>query len=261
MKKNKNRFAFLLVGILIGFLVAWSVIWWQGNSGVSRNLFKNVKNYFSNLFSNNDKEDYTLISDNNTDNNKYKPDPLLNPKPKTDSVYFDSTGIDLSNPDALDEFLAMYNGELPDSSLFDSILKNQKNVDINNYNDKSSGDIKVKKDKLIYAKYFTIPGLEEFFSNDKIDSLLIDENVHEKSSNKLLVEFWKSPINYKGYKTNKNKLVLFGIDQLNMISFKMQNKILYMKYTSDYYQIDRSVEFKSLIPLNNPNIISQLSNR
>ncbi|MFA4853177.1 MAG: hypothetical protein WC599_11715, partial [Bacteroidales bacterium] len=137
------------------------------------------------------------------------------------------------------------------------------NIDINTYS--ASNNIPIKKDQLIYAKSFTIPGIDQFNNDDpdKIDSLLTDNkaNTLNKFKNMFSVEFWKSPINYKGYKTGKNKLVLFGIDQFNMISFKMLNKTLYMKYISDYYQVDKTSEFKSLVSVNNQNIINQLNSK
>ncbi|MFH0867401.1 MAG: hypothetical protein V1904_14505 [Bacteroidota bacterium] len=255
----------MFVGILIGFLIAWSIVWWQGGSAGSWHFFKNFKHYISNLFDSKDKdEDVTIITEPGIKNNNSKIDPLLSAEMKNDSAYYDSTHFDFSNPDALDEFLAMYNGQLPDSSLFDSILKSQKNIDINNYNN-AAEDVHVKKDKLIYAKSFTLPGIEYLFSDntDKLDSLLSENSSSEKNNtnNILHVEFWKSPINYKGYKTGKNKLVLFGIEQFSMISFKILDKTLYMKYVSDYYQMDRTPEFKSLIPVSNSNLVSQLNNQ
>jgi hypothetical protein len=265
MKKPRNRFSYMFVGILIGFLVAWSIVWWQGRSAGNWHFFKDVKHYISNLFSSKDKdEDIMVITEPATKNNiSKKTDPLLIAEMKNDSAYYDSTNFDFSNPEALDEFLAMYNGQLPDSSLFDSILKSQKNIDINTY-ENTAADIHVKKDKLIYAKSFTIPGIEFLFSDntEKLDSLLAENSSDTKNNDDILhVEFWKSPINYKGYKTGKNKLVIFGIDQYSMISFKILNKTLYMKYLSDYYEIDRTLDFKSLIPLNNNNLVSQLNSQ
>lgn len=264
MKKPRNRFSYMFAGIFIGFLIAWSIVWWQGSSVGNWHFFRNVKHYISNLFSSKDKEDVTIITEPNTKNNNSKVDPLLTTELKNDSAYYDSTNFDFSNPDALDEFLAMYNGQLPDSSLFDSILKSQKNIDINNY-DNTAENVHVKKDKLIYAKSFTISGIEIFDTDntDMLDSLLSENSsaVKNNTNDILHVEFWKSPINYKGYKTGKNKLVLFGIEQFSMISFKILNKTLYMKYLSDYYQIDRTLEFKSLIPLSNNNLVSQLNSQ
>lgn len=262
MKKNRGRFSYLFVGVLIGLLIAWSFIWWQGSSDGSWNFLREAKHYISNLFSSKDKEDVTIITENDTKKNHTTADPLRTTELKNDSAYYDSTNFDFSNPDALDEFLAMYNGQLPDSLLFDSILKSQKNFNVNAY-ENSSGDIHIKKDKLIYAKSFNVPGIIYYISDntERLDSLLSANNSSDVNDEILHVEFWKSPINYKGYKTGKNKLVLFGIDQYGMASFKMMNNTLYMKYLSEYYQIDRTLDFKSLIPISNSSLVSQLNSQ
>ena len=265
MKKSKNRFAYLLVGMFIGILIAFSIFWWQGNNIIEWTFLNKVKMYFGNIFSiKKDDHDITLINENSTkqNNNNIKQN-IQDPKLKNDSAYYDSTNINFYDPNALDEFLAKYNGQLPDSLVLDSILKSQNNIDINSYS--SASNIEVKKDRLIYVKSYTVPGID-IFSGDNpgmLDSVLTDNknSVQKKAKNILRVEFWKSPVNYKGYKKGKNKLVIFGLDQFDMISFKMLNKILYMKYISDFFQIDKTVEFKSLNPISNSQLLSQLNSK
>ena len=265
MKKPKNKFSYLLVGIFIGFLVAWSIIWWQGYNPIGEwNFFKKIGTYFSNLFDRRNHHDITIINENaNKQKNANEGIDKVSTTLKNDSAYYDTTNLNLYDPNALDEFLARYNGKLPDSLVLDSILKSQDNSDINTYS--ASDNIHVKKDRLIYAKSYIVPGIDQY-NNDKpgkLDSLLTDNKTspHMNRANSLQVEFWKSPINYKGYKTGKNKLVLFGIDRFDMISFRMQNKTLYMKYISDFYQVDNTQEFKSLIPVTNQSILNQLAGK
>ncbi|MGD0711158.1 MAG: hypothetical protein ABR968_08230, partial [Bacteroidales bacterium] len=256
MKKPRSKFIYLAVGVFIGFLVAWSIIWWQGMRSTGEwSFFKKARSYFSNVFIRKDHPDITVINEKPVKQNK----PVINKTKerelKNDSAFYDSTNVDLYDPNALDEFLAKYNGHLPDSLVLDSVIKSQKKVNVNTNSNSYSEN--VKKDKLIFAKAFHVPGLTLFAGDNpsKIDSLLTDNKKSSTPNNAVLnslkVEFWKSPINYKGYKTGKNKLVVFGLDQFNMISFRILNNTLYMKYLSDFYQIDRSGDFKSLIPINN----------
>ncbi|NTW31893.1 MAG: hypothetical protein HGB12_04595, partial [Bacteroidetes bacterium] len=144
-----------------------------------------------------------------------------------------------------------------------SIVKSQKNIDINTYS--TTNNVPVKKDKLIYVKSYTVNGIGKFFTGTagKLDSLLTDNKTGTNNNlvNSLRVEFWKSPINYKGYKSGANKLVIFGLDNIEVVSFKILNKNLYMKYMAEYYQIENSTDFKSLNPINNQQLISQLGNK
>ena len=260
MKQPKNRFAYMIVGIFIGVLIAFSIAWWQGNSIGEWGLFKKVKAYFSRS----DDHSISVVNENANNKENLKSTPKLNNEAlKNDSAYYDSTNIDLYDPNALDEFLAKYNGHLPDSLVLDSIIKSQNNVDINSYS--AVNNVEVKKDKLIFAKSYNIPGLEMFSADNpgRLDSLLTDNKSGSANNNKNLmkVEYWKSPINYKGYKTGKNKLVLFGIDNFEMVSFRVFNKSLYMKYMSEYYLIDKTEDFKSLIPVSNQQLITQLNSK
>jgi hypothetical protein len=265
MKKPRNKFIYLVVGVFIGFLIAWSVVWWQGNHSLGEwNFFKKAKSYFSNIFIKKDHPDITVINEKPVKQNKSNVNKTRDRELKNDSAFYDSTNVDLYDPNALDEFLAKYNGHLPDSLVFDSIIKSQKNVDINTYSKNST--VNVKKDRLIFAKSYQVTGMTLFTADNptKIDSLLTDnksKNQNIAAANTLRVEFWKSPINYKGYKTGKNKLVIFGLDQFDMISFRMLNNTLFLKYLSDYYQIDKSDDFKSLNPISNPQVLSQLNSK
>lgn len=254
----------MLVGVFIGILIAFSIAWWQGSDMGEWNVVKKVKSYISNIFSKSEDNDVTTISDNsNNKNTSNKIQKITDPGLKNDSAYYDTTNIDSYDPAALDEFLARYNGQLPDSLVLDSIIKSQNNIDINTYN--TAGTQPVKSDKIIFARSYNVPGVDLFAADksDGLDSLLTDNKsqTQNKNKNSLRVEFWKSPINYKGYKVSVNKLIIFGIDHFDMVSFKMMSKVLYLKYMSDYYQIDKTIDFKPLAIVNNSQLISQLNSK
>ena len=131
MNKQKNKFAYMLVGIFIGVLIAFSIVWWKGNNISDWKLISKVKTYCSNIFDRHNEKTVAVINEKSINkNNKIKQN-ISNNMLRNDSAYFDSTNVNLYDPNALDEFLANYNGHLPDSLLMDSILKSQKNVDIN----------------------------------------------------------------------------------------------------------------------------------
>lgn len=264
MKKPKNKFGYLLVGIFIGVLIAFSIVWWQGNDFGRWGILNKVKLYISNLFNNDDERNISGITDNPENGNKSNAArKITDPGLRNDSAFYDTTNVNLYDPSALDEFLAKYSGQLPDSLLLDSIIKSQNNVDINSYN--TASGIEVKKDKLIYAKTFKVPGITIFDGDnpDKLDTLLTDYkgSLQDKTKNIIKVEFWKSPINYKGFKTGVNKIILFGIDQFDMVSFKSMNNTLYMKYMSDFYQLYKTNGFEKLVPVSNQQVLSQLNSK
>ena len=263
IKKPKNKFSYLFVGVFIGFFIAWSIVWWQGfrlNSDWT--FFKKIKSIFAPSVSN-DNKNVTLIESEGNSYNFLSGTTNSRKNLSGDSDYYDTTRYSTYDVDALDEFLAMYKGQLPDSLLLDSILKSQNNMDFNTYS--STKPLTVKKDKLIYTKTYTIAGYDKLNEKDqtsKFDSLLIDNNVKQNTTkNILFVEFWKSPINYKGYKIINNKLIIFGLDQLNDILFKTFNKSLYMKYLSEFYVMEIGQDFKPFIPVSNLALLNQLNGK
>lgn len=65
------------------------------------------------------------------------------------------------------------------------------------------------------------------------------------ASPQLQVEFWVSPINYRGYKWHRNKLILFGIDEPDEVRmFRVEGK-LYMHYLNDFYLLEPAEDFTS----------------
>ena len=65
----------------------------------------------------------------------------------------------------------------------------------------------------------------------------------------ILVEFWVSPINYKGYKMYRNKLVLFGMEEPDGVKLYRKDGKLYLKTLNKYFLIEQSEEFTSYQPV------------
>ncbi len=262
MKRSKGKFGYVLFGVLVGVLISISILWWTGNNPFGEiHIFKNIKSYFSDLFKKSADDDTSntkkidVVSLKNNSSNKIKTG-----KPNPDSSYFDSTSIDFYDAAALDEFLASFNGKLPDSIKIDSFFKSQRNVDFVDPVKPEQG-IAVKKDKLLFVLTCNVPGLDKLENSNisKADSLIIENGSSESASNILSVEFWKSPVNYKGYKTGKNKVILFGINANEKVSFKVFNNALYMKHRDSFFLIEKTYEFKPFSPVTNNQLISQLS--
>ncbi len=79
-----------------------------------------------------------------------------------------------------------------------------------------------------------------------LEQVKVDNN----PSQKMQVEFWVSPINYRGYKWHHNKIILFGMDEPDAVRlFRIDGK-LYMHYMNDYYLIEPAEDFTSYQPVN-----------
>jgi hypothetical protein len=102
----------------------------------------------------------------------------------------------------------------------------------------NSNDIVVIKDEQMAAKTYSIINLEQ----KRADSI----PTKETSTGSLAVEFWKSPLNYHGYKFNRNKLVLFGYGDQDLVAvFKVDNTTV-LKCLTGTFRIEPTTEFHVL---------------
>jgi hypothetical protein len=118
----------------------------------------------------------------------------------------------------------------------------------------------VKKDEFLFAKQVQIIDLDVRADNSGKDSLLaVISGIKEPLPvTNIIVEYWKSPINYKGYKMSRQKIVLFGLTAYdNPVVYKL-NDNFYLKSSDRVYKIERNLEFKGYEPVIDANIIKLL---
>ncbi len=127
--------------------------------------------------------------------------------------------------------------------------------------------INIKKEELLVSKELSIYPLDNNASNKQIknDSLLAlvsgtkDES-KKGSIQKIIVELWKSPINFKGYQASKNKIVIYGIPEIQEIKLFSNKNYLYLKHNENVYYIEYNNNFNSYEKVNDTGILSQINN-
>ncbi len=221
---SKNKIIYLFVGILIGFVIGGASVWWLQNY--------DLKVWFS--FSGKDK---MLLKGNNSEGdsiiivNNAKENAANNSKKNNN-----------------------YNLNATKNDSLAANTSNNPNADTLNIK-RSDEDIVVVKDELIYTKNYKVEGYSDanYKRDIALDSLLIDDkSTKHLPSNTIHVEFWKSPVNYKGYKFLNNKLILFGVYQYDFATFESKNGNLYLTYLNNYYPIEKTNDFKQLISIKKP---------
>jgi hypothetical protein len=116
-------------------------------------------------------------------------------------------------------------------------------------------DIVVKQDQLLITTTLAVENKsgdkngikDETLTNEAVEKLNpgADLPEEEKLPGNYLVEFWVSPINYRGYKMSKNKLILFGIEEPDAVKLYRVNDGIYMSYLREYYRLNNSFDFVS----------------
>lgn len=242
-----RKFAYLFIGILIGLSASLSYIWWKDNSYKEWRFLTRINNYISNIFTSSNKENNEQIENNNQEAVKIKRNKSL--KYNSDSSYFDTTSSDRYDASALDEYLST-NHSANDTFSFDTTQYT--------LNNNQSVNELVMKDKLMATKIFNLHLNDaQTDRNNKLDSLLTDNKTNQSATTK--VEFWKSPINYKGYKYGGGRIIIFGVLNYTLATVLSYNKTTYLKYNGEYYPLETTAEFRPLLPIGNQNLISQLN--
>lgn len=181
----------------------------------------------------------------------------------------DSTNITLNN---LKQVSSETNKEQKNENISDDDLSNnefesEENVIADSINTTNFEEpITIKKEELLVSKEIMIQFIDNNTTakTNKNDSLLAvvsgtkDES-KKGAQQKMLVELWKSPINYKGYQASKNKLVCFGlteIDEIKLFSFKNN---LILKYYESVYTIELNSDFNNYEKLTDSNTLNLIN--
>ncbi|MCX6231843.1 MAG: hypothetical protein NTZ33_09895 [Bacteroidetes bacterium] len=226
---SSNKFILFLIGVVVGIAIGASVVWWMQNY--------NFKVWFS--FKGKDKQE-VIQAENTTSAN--------NPNDEKSKAIINTvkSGIQKKTDGSFNQNDTNYVSTNSTSHNSDSIKG-----ETNNGN---SDDFVIAKDELLFTRIIKVEGVNT--ANDKkeaaLDSLLINDKTKKLPSNLVKVEFWRSPINYKGYKYSGNKLVLFGIYVYENASLESRNNKLYLNYTNTFYLIENTDDFEPLMAVKLP---------
>jgi hypothetical protein len=72
------------------------------------------------------------------------------------------------------------------------------------------------------------------------------------------LEFWTSPLNYKGYKMNRNKIVLYGLPDSDGIKLFQLDDEIYLQNGTVTYHLESGNDFRTYEKVNSESILSKL---
>ncbi len=109
---------------------------------------------------------------------------------------------------------------------------------------KTTNDIKVASEEFLSVKNIK---LISFNNNNYNDSTLANLAEVKNDKNDLyFVEFWKTPLNSKGYRFTKNKIMLYGfVDHVNVELYELDSNY-YIKCSDQVFKLFYSSDFKPL---------------
>jgi hypothetical protein len=221
----KNQFLVFILGLIAGAILIFLIFSYKDN----------LLNALG-LSSNSNPDIIITIDDNDSDDSKIK-------KKVKKTIIKTNTNDSLLNVSKNDSLKSALDSLNNSEEIVYSFSKDS--IDVEN--------IVVAKDMLLMAKKYKPSGNPIVFYCDdpnSIDSLLIDNNIQIPKDG-LLVEFWKSPVNFKGYRLTTKKLVLYGIYDFSDIKFTYKVDALIMNFNGKDFLLRCNDEF---IPANFGNI-------
>jgi hypothetical protein len=72
------------------------------------------------------------------------------------------------------------------------------------------------------------------------------------------VEFWKSPLNYKGYKMSRGKIILYGINPVTPVNITQQDDIYYLLVNQSAYRVEYTDDYKPFEKVTDKSILKKV---
>ncbi len=258
-KKSDYGFSFVLLGLILGFFMGSGIVYWYSNRQNDSSFAYNLWDYFSGLFQGSENTSTYVIAANDPptpDTQVTKPagaqvimaHTLLPLQSQSDSLLNDHRAIDDSTafaekialPDsapAPDELLTDFENPAPESELLEEP------------EEPISQPIRIAQDQLLQIRAYSLPskrpGENKSEAISQLESLLGNHPQRPGTENMMLVEFWTSPFNFRGYKMSHNKLVVYGLDQVEAFSLHSDGENIFIKYFDAFYPVKPTMDYKA----------------
>lgn len=138
--------------------------------------------------------------------------------------------------------------------------KNSPNI---NYNEVDAliheGDnITVAQEELLSVKNIKVIDLDGQAKKDTLTGQLAGVTSSD-FPNMFFVEFWKTPLNSKGYRMTRNRVILYGLSDFSSITIYKVDDSFYLKNDDVVYKISVGTEFKPMELVNDSSLLAKIN--
>lgn len=123
----------------------------------------------------------------------------------------------------------------------------------------SQEEIIVKRDEFLSFIDIEITRINDGEGFQPRDSLINKLQGNSETKKTIRIEFWKSPVNYQGYRLLSNKILLFGMPQESRIMVYKFKNILYLRNGKVVYEIIENDDFESFDKVTDDSILKVLN--
>ena len=131
-------------------------------------------------------------------------------------------------------------------------------VSDNSNSEYNSEEIIVKRDELIESRVLKLIVVNRNAAKGKTDSLIHVFQGSSSQSPEYRIEFWRSPINYRGFKFIRNAIVTFGLDPNESSRLFLLDDSIYLKHGISVFRLYTTEKFEPFSKVIDDNIIKQL---
>lgn len=119
--------------------------------------------------------------------------------------------------------------------------------------------INIAKDELLSVKNIKVIRIGEKNSRDTAAARLASVDESAGNSDLYFVEFWKTPLNSKGYRFTRNKVMLYGFpDYSNVLLYEVDNSY-YLKSSEQVYKLFYGADFRKLEKVLDSDLLAKLN--
>ena len=130
------------------------------------------------------------------------------------------------------------------------------------YVDYLDSDVRLTMERILKTEIVNVRTPE---ARDRVDSTLaiIEERMSlnpEEPSKKVVVEKWYSPVNYRGYKFNRKKLMLYGVDKAETVYIYFYLGEYYFAFNMRLYNLDETSKNMAFVSVKDSVLTNYLLN-
>lgn len=119
-----------------------------------------------------------------------------------------------------------------------------------------NSDIVVRTNELLGEKVVALVNLDGTKAIDSIRSK--EAGIKEDPGKAVTVEFWQSPLNYKGYTLSRSRLVLFGFNTEENVSLYRLDQTMFLKIAGGVFRLENTADFRQLERVTDEALLARL---
>lgn len=273
-KKPEYGFTYVILGLILGFFFGSGIVYWYSNRQNDSIFAYNLWDYLGSLFQGNEVSSTFVLHEENPESQNTGRSKSNTPSflvadtilaavdhdsfPKDSFQLASNTDGDFNQPIAITEDEEI--DEATDLIAFNELIK-----EIAEAQSSAPEPMRIAQDQLLHIRAFNLPAQTRESTQSRavrqLDSLLGNYPRRTSLENMMLVEFWISPLNFRGYKMSHNKLIVYGLDQVESFSIHSDGKSYFIKYFDNFYPVAQTMDFKPLTPLSDPLLLEEFQQR